>query len=93
MSKRAKWNSLVTEGSANSRFKLGAAYWPALELHGMADPVAGRQLRQAEPVAEGIEAQGLGVDRHQLAQVKTVGQVALMQMNFHLSSSSKAVGH
>ena len=49
----------------------------------MADAVAGRQLRQAEPVAMGIEAQGFGVDRHQRAQIEPVRQIALVQMNFH----------
>ena len=56
------------------------------ELHRMADAVAGRQLRQAQPVAEGIEPQRFGIDRHQRAQIQAVRQIVLVELDLHEGS-------
>ena len=48
------------------------------ELHQVAVAVAARELHQAEPVAMGIEAHGLGVDGHRIAEGEPRRQVAAM---------------
>ena len=66
-------------GIGQQLFQIGRGILAGGELHRMADAVAGRQLRQAEPVAVGIEAQGFGIDGHQRAQIQAGRQIALVQ--------------
>ena len=47
--------------------------------------VAARQLHEAEPVAMRVEAHRLGIDRDRVAEQKTLGQVAAMQLIIHLA--------
>ena len=53
------------------------------ELHRMAHAIARRQLGQAEPVAERVEPQRFGIDRHHRTQIEPVRQVVLMQLDLH----------
>ena len=84
-SKRAKWNSFGDAGDARAvhPLQVGRVVFSGRELHGMADAVARRQLRQAKPVAEGVEAQRLGVDGDQGSEVEPVRQVVLVELDFH----------
>ena len=70
-------------GIGEQALQIGRRIFAGGELHRMADAVARRQLRQAEPVAEGIETEGFGIDCHQGAKIESVGQIALVQFDFH----------
>jgi hypothetical protein len=53
--------------------------------------LAVRQLHQAQPVAAGVEAHRLGIDRDRpVGEPDVSGQVFLVQMNGHSSSSGEA---
>ena len=65
--------------------EVGGFVFSGGELHRMADAIARRHLRQAQPVAEGIEAQRLGVDGNQRAEVEAVRQVVLIELDPHKS--------
>ena len=79
MSKRPKWNSLTTFGSASSLSRLGALFWPGLDLHDLGVAVAARQLHDAQPVAPDGEAEGFGVDRDGVAKGPVGGQVGAVE--------------
>ena len=66
--------------------QVGGGIFAGGELHGMADAIARRQLRQAQPVAEGVQPQGLGVYGNDGAEVQPVRQVALVQLDLHHGS-------
>src|SRR5687767_6425012 len=58
----------------------------------MADPVALRELDEAEPVAERIQAHRLAVDGDDGAEIEPFGQIALMQMNAFQQHAELATG-
>ena len=91
MSKRPKWKSFRTLGSASRAASRGALIGPARDLHQMGIAVAGRELDQAEPVAMGVEAHRLGVDRHDGAERQIGGKVAAMKADRHLTDASQAL--
>ena len=51
------------------------------ELDYMTGIAAGRELNQAKPVASKVEPHGLGIDRHGLAELETVGQIVLVEFD------------
>jgi hypothetical protein len=53
------------------------------ELHRMAYAIARRQLRQAQPVAMRVKAEGLGIDGNERTQVEPFRQVALVKLDLH----------
>ena len=59
------------------------------ELHEMAVPLAGRNLHQAQPVAQRVESHGLAVHGDEIPEIKAVGQVAMMEMVGQLGVSWK----
>ena len=51
------------------------------QLHEVRDPVACRQLHQAEPVAMRVQAHRLGIDRDDGAEQQTLRQIVTMEMD------------
>ena len=62
---------------------VGGGWRVSRNLDQLAIAVAARELHQAETVAEGIEAHGLRVNRHDRAKVQIRGQIAAMQPDVH----------
>ena len=62
------------------------------ELDEMRVAVAGRKLRQAQPVAPRIEAHRLGVDGDRRAEGEALGKIALVKLNRHGKSPGTADG-
>ena len=77
-------------GIGQKLLEIGGGILAGGKLHRMADPIPGGQLRQAQPVALGIEAQGFGVDGDQRPQIQTVRQVALIQLDLHSAPIAQA---
>ena len=89
MSKRPKWKSFRTLGSASRAASRGALAGPARHLHQMGIAVAGRELDQAKPVAMRVETHGLGVDGHDRAERDVGRQVAAMELDRHCTDASQ----
>ena len=70
--------------------EVGRGIGPALELNRVADAVAGGKLRQAQPVADRVETQGLAVDGDDGAEVQPVGQIVLVEFGFQAGLSISA---
>ena len=69
---------LLDRGVGQQPDQVGRVVAVAAEAHQMAVAVAGRQLHQAQPVAIGLQAHGLGVDRDDRPEVEPGRQVLLM---------------
>jgi hypothetical protein len=54
------------------------------ELHEVAVAVAGRKLREAEPVAQRVETHRLGIDGDARTEIDTGWKIALMKMDRHV---------
>ena len=79
---------------AEKRLKIGGVVSAAGELHHVAGAVAGRQLRQTQPVALGIEPHGFGVDGDAVAEIQARWQVFPVQfdgcaLDFHRQRPSR----
>ena len=81
MSKRPKWNSLTTFGSAEQPFEIGSARLAGGDLHDVRVAVAARKLDDAQPVAPDDKSQRLGVDRHRFAESRFGGQIVAVEAN------------
>ena len=68
-------------GIGQQALQVGRGVGPALELHRMADAVAGGKLHQAQPVADRVEAERLAVDGDDRAEVEPVGQIVLVEFD------------
>ena len=74
MSKRAKWKILVTDAVGEERGEVRRRALAGRDLDDIGVAVAGRKLDEAEPVAERVEPERLGVDRDRAADSATVGR-------------------
>ncbi len=71
---------------AEQGLQVGRVVTAGAELHQVAGLVAGGELNQAKPVPGDIEPHGLGVDGNDFAQVESVGQVVVMQLNVQVAT-------
>ncbi len=55
------------------------------ELHEVTFAIARRQLHQTEPIPMGIEPHRFGIHRDHGAEIETVGQVLLVQVDRHVT--------
>ncbi len=83
MSKRPKWNSLTTFGSAEQPFEVGGAPLAGGDLHHLGVAVAARELHHAKPVAADRQAKRFGVDRDGFAESPVGGQVGAVEADGH----------
>src|SRR6185437_2424895 len=77
-------------GVGQEPVEIGCRVRTGRKLHGVAHAVAGRELHQAQPVAERIETQRLAVDGDKRSEVEIVGQVALVQLDLHVRASTRS---
>ena len=72
--------------------EVGRANICIVELHRVADVVSRRELDQAQPVAERVEAERLGVDGDGRSKIKPVGQIAVVEFDFHAIVALRCAG-
>ena len=56
---------------------------PAAKLHEMGGAISCRKLHQTETITDGVKTQRFGIDGDCRPKVEIVGQIALVQPDFH----------